>query len=144
MLFMTIAQASIILLAAALFGLPVTVHDLSAVIVITITGLLFIGLGLLTGSLMNDKAVGGVCGAILTNLAGWLSGVFMPLDLIGGSFKTIAHILPFYHSVETIKLTLAGDYLKALPHLGIVLAYSLPIFLLAALAFRGKMTGNKA
>ena len=83
---MTIVQAAITLLSAKAFGLEITVYFLFAVIVTALISLLFVGLGLLFGSLMNDKAVGGVCGALLTNVAGWLSGVFIPINLIGGAF----------------------------------------------------------
>jgi len=142
MLVITAAQAAITLLASCAAGLALTVRILPAIFVTVLTSFLFIGLGLLCGSLMNDKAVGGICGALLTNLAGWLSGVFMPIDLIGGGFKTMTHILPFYHAVEAIKTTLGGDFSGTLPHLGIVLAYSAAIYVLAVLAFRGKMRGK--
>jgi ABC-2 type transport system permease protein len=34
--------------------------------------------------LLNDKQVGDVCGALLTNLSAWLSGTWFDLDLVGG------------------------------------------------------------
>ena len=80
---------------------------------------------------MNEKAVSGVCGALLTNIAGWLSGVFIPIDLIGGTFKAITNILPFYHSVEAIKLSLNGNFSNILPHLSIVMGYTSIIFVFA-------------
>lgn len=143
MIIMTIAQVTITLLASIICGLQITTGILLAIFVTTLTSLLFIGLGLLCGSLFNDKAVGGICGALLTNLAGWLSGVFIPIDLIGGAFRTIAHIFPFYHSVEAIKAALASDFIGMLPHLGVVLAYAFVIYLIAILAFRNKMRGDK-
>jgi len=84
MLIMAAAQSVITLLAACLFGLSFTVNILLAVLVTALDSFLFVGFGLLCGSLMNDKAVGGICGAMMTNVAGWLSGVFIPIDLIGG------------------------------------------------------------
>ena len=93
---------------------------------------------------MNEKAVSGVCGALLTNIAGWLSGVFIPIDLIGGAFKTITNILPFYHSVEAIKLSLNGNFSNILPHLGIVMGYTSIIFVFAIITFNHKMAGEKA
>lgn len=137
------AQATITLLASLVCGLPFTAWLLLSIIITTITSLVFVGLGLLCGTLLNDKAVGGICGALLTNLAGWLSGVFIPLDLIGGGFKTFCQVFPFYHSVEAIKLTLTGDLLGMLPHLGIVLAYTLIIYIIAVIAFKHKMNGDK-
>jgi len=109
-----------------------------------LTSLLFVGFGLLFGSLLNDKAVGGICGALLTNVAGWLSGVFIPIDLIGGAFKKAAEILPFYHSVQAIKATLDGNFVEILPHLIIVLGYTIVIFILAIIVFHRRMSGDKA
>lgn len=144
MLVMALAQAAITLLASCIVGLELTVNLLPAILLTTLTSLLFVGFGLLFGSLMNDKAVGGICGALLTNVAGWLSGVFIPIDLIGGAFKKAADILPFYHSVQAIKATLGGNFTEILPHLIVVLGYTVVIFMLAIIVFHHKMSGDKA
>lgn len=143
MLTMTIMQAAITLFTAGAFGLEITINFLFAVIVTALTSLLFVGTGLLFGSLLNDKAVGGVCGALLTNVAGWLSGVFIPIDLIGGAFKKITNILPFYHSVEAIRSTLSGNFGHVLSHLAVVMSYTIVIFVLAIIVFQRKMNGEK-
>ena len=143
MLAMTIVQAAITLLTAGAFGLEITINFLFAMIVTALTSLLFVGTGLLFGSLMNDKAVGGVCGALLTNVAGWLSGVFIPIDLIGGAFKKITNILPFYHSAEAIKSTLSGNFGHAFSHLTVVMIYTIVIFVLAIIVFQRRMNGEK-
>ncbi len=144
MLVMSLAQAAITLLASCIAGLELTVNLLFAILVTMLTSLLFVGFGLLFGSLLNDKAVGGICGALLTNVAGWLSGVFIPIDLIGGAFKKAAEILPFYHSVQAIKATLDGNFVEILPHLIIVLGYTIVIFILAIIVFHRRMSGDKA
>ncbi len=144
MLIMALVQAAITLLAAGIAGLEITIYILPAIVVTMITSFLFVGLGLLCGSAMNDKAVGGICGALLTNVAGWLSGVFVPIDLIGGTFKRIADILPFYHSVQAIRIALEGNYIEILPHLAVVLGYTVVIFVIAVIIFQRKMSGDKA
>ena len=144
MLIMALVQAAITLLAAGIAGLEITIYILPAIVVTMITSFLFVGLGLLCGSAMNDKAVGGICGALLTNVAGWLSGVFVPIDLIGGTFKKIADILPFYHSVQAIRIALEGNYIEILPHLAVVLGYTVVIFVIAVIIFQRKMSGDKA
>lgn len=140
---MALGQSAITFLASLLFGLHLSASIIIAVMATTVTALLFIGLGLLCGTLLSDKAVEGICGALVTNLAGWLSGVFMPIDLIGGTFRAIAHVLPFYHSVEAIKLALETNTRAALPHLGIVLIYAFAIYLVAIIAFKNKMKGDQ-
>lgn len=143
MMVMTIIQATITLLVAGAFGLEINIHILFAVLMTAFTSLLFVGTGLFFGSLLNDKAVGGVCGALLTNVAGWLSGVFIPIDLIGGVFKTITNILPFYHSVAAIRESLNGHFGHIIPHLAIVTGYTVVIFALAIIIFNRKMNGEK-
>lgn len=142
MLGMALAQAAITLLAACVVGLELTFYLLPAIFVTALTSLLFVGLGLLCGGLLNDKAVGGICGALLTNLAGWMSGVFIPLDLIGGGIKKAAEILPFFHSVQAIRSVLNGDFIEMLPHLSIVMVYSLVVFGLAVNVFHRRMKGD--
>jgi len=95
MLAITLAQATITLIVASFFGLEITAHMPLAVLVTMIISLLFVGMGLLCGSLMNDKAVGGVCGALLTNITAFLSGLFIPIGLIDGAFRTTMNILRF-------------------------------------------------
>ncbi len=144
MLGMTFVQAAITFLVAGFGGLAITINLLFAVIMTTLTSLLFVGLGLLFGSLMNEKAVGVICGAVLTNVAGWLSGMFIPIDFIGGTFKKATDILPFYHSLEAIRTVLNGNYGEVLPHLMVVIGYTVVIFILAMIAFQRKMSGDEA
>ena len=121
---MAVAQATICYLAALFLGLEMTVNLLYAILFILPVSLLYIGIGLLCGSVLTDKQAGGVCGGLLTNLAAWLSGTWFDLDLVGGAFKTIANALPFVHAVELEREVLAGNFSEALPHLWWVLGYA--------------------
>jgi len=142
-LLMAAVQSVITFLAAAFLGLPLTVDTLLAVLVVLPIAVFFVGVGLLCGSFLNEKAVGGVCGALLTNLAGWFSGVWIPLELIGGPFKKTAEILPFYHGVEAAKEAIIGNLAGIMPHLLVVLGYTAVFYTLAVLAFRLKMRGEE-
>jgi len=141
LLAMAVLQGCITFLAAVLFGLPVSVYILPAIAAILPTAILFTGIGLLCGSLLNDTAVGGVCGALLTNIAGWFSGVWIPLDLIGGAFKKTAEILPFYHAVQVAKTVLTGSFTGIAGSLSIVLLYTAVVYTLAVIIFRSRMKG---
>ena len=100
---------------------------------------LYIAIGLLCGSLMNDKQVGGICGALLTNVSGWLSGVWFDLALVGGAFEKIACALPFVHAADAARAAIAGDYAAIPTHIAVVLAYAVVIYILAVVVFRKKM-----
>jgi ABC-2 type transport system permease protein len=93
----------------------------------------------LFGSILNDKQVGGICGALLTNLSAWLSGVWFDLELVGGTFQRIAHLLPFVHAVELERAVLAGNYDAVMPHLLWVLGWSAVILAAAVFLFLRQM-----
>ena len=124
---------------ALLLGLPVSINILLAILLLLPIALLYVGIGLLCGSVLNDKQVGGICGALLTNLSAWLSGTWFDLDLVGGAFKTIANALPFVHAVELERGVLAGNFSEALPHLWWVLGYAILTLAAAVLLFLRQM-----
>lgn len=109
--------------AALLLGLPLSWHIVSAVFFLIPAAILYISLGLLCGSVFTDKQVGGICGALLTNLSAWLSGTWFDLDLVGGAFQKIAYALPFVHAVEMERAVLSGDYAGVFPHVWWVMGY---------------------
>jgi len=119
-----VAQCVICYIAAVILGLEVTVNILYAIIFIIPISLLFIALGLLFGSVLSDKQVGGICGAALTNLSAWLSGTWFDLELVGGVFKKIAYALPFVHAVEMERALLTGNFPDIFPHIWWVLGYA--------------------
>lgn len=134
------AAQSVVCYAAAVFlGLPVTVTICYAVLFLIPVSLFFIALGLLCGSIFNSKQVGGICGALLTNLTAWLSGVWFDLDLVGGAFKKIAQALPFFHAVELEEAVLSGNYADIFPHLYWVLGYTIVTVTAAVLLFLRQM-----
>ncbi len=127
-------QSIICYIAGILLNLELTVRLLYAVLFILPISLFYISLGLLFGSILNDKQVGGICGALLTNLSAWLSGTWFDLDLVGGAFQKIAYFLPFVHAVDLQRAIVIGNFSEVFSHLWWVLGYTL-IAMLAAIAF---------
>ena len=134
-----VAQSAVCYLVAFLLGLDVTGNVLLALLFILPVAVLFIALGLLFGSILTDKQVGGVCGALLTNLSAWLSGIWFDLALVGGVFQRIAYALPFVHAVEMERAIIAGDLYGILPHLWWVLGYAAVALAVAVLFFLRQM-----
>lgn len=134
-----VAQTVICYLTAILLGLQVTVTIVYAVLFILPVSLFFIALGLLCGSLLNVKQVGGICGALLTNLTAWFSGTWFDLELVGGAFKRIADVLPFVHAVELERAVLSGNYAGIFPHIFWVLGYAAAAMAAAILCFLRQM-----
>ena len=94
-----------------------------------------IALGLLCGSILGVKQVGGICGALLTNLSAWLSGVWFDLKLVGGTFEKIANALPFVHAVEMEKALFFGNFGLASTHILPIMLYSVTVTVIAAFCF---------
>ena len=134
-----LAQGVVCYIAAIFLGLPVTVTILYAVLFLLPVSLLFIGLGLLCGSVLSSKQAGGVCGALLTNLTAWLSGTWFDVELVGGVFKKAAYALPFVHAVEMERAVLRGDYAGIFPHIYWVIGYASVIVVLSVLLFLRQM-----
>ncbi len=121
-----LGQTAICYLAAVPLGLHLSVNVIYAIIGLIPMAVFNIALGLLCGSVLGVKQVGGICGALLTNLSAWLSGVWFDLSLVGGAFEKIAHCLPFVHAVKMEQALIRGDFASGL-------SCAFPVFVYAAL-----------
>lgn len=129
------------LLTALFLGLTFNISVLLMVGVLIVISLLYIGFGLLFGTIFTDKQVGGIF-AIFVNLSTWLSGTWFEPEMIGGTFQSIAQLLPFVHAVNAARAALSGAYLDVCLPLSIVIGYTVFIFIIATLLFKRKMRGQ--
>lgn len=136
---MALCQSVVCYIFAIALGLSLNINILYAIIGIVPIALLYVSLGLLCGSIFGVKQVGGICGALLTNLSAWLSGVWFDLELVGGFFERLAECLPFYHAVEMERALLCGSFDTAASHLIPVLFYCVLTTAAAVLCYLGQM-----
>lgn len=134
-----LGQTILCYLAAIPLGLTFSINIVYAVMGILPMAIFNIALGLLCGSILGVKQVGGICGALLTNLSAWLSGVWFDLKLVGGAFEKIANVLPFVHAAELEKALFAGAFRTAAEHMMPVLLYSILATVGAVLCFLRQM-----
>ncbi len=134
-----IGQTAVCYLFAIPLGLTVSVNIVYAIIGVLPMAVFNIALGLLCGSVLGVKQVGGICGALLTNLSAWLSGVWFDLKLVGGFFEKAANALPFVHAAEMEKALFSGNFELAVSHALPVLLYSVAITAAAVFCFLGQM-----
>lgn len=136
----SILQCILCYVAAVILGLEISANIIYAVICIIPIAILFIALGLLCGSVFTDKQVGGICGALLTNLSAWLSGTWFDLNLVGTAFKKVAYALPFVHAVEVERAVLSGNFTNVFVHMWWVLGYAFATLIIAVLMFLKQMS----
>lgn len=132
-------QAAACYLFAIPLGLTVSVNIVYAILGVLPMAIFNISLGLLCGSIFGVKQVGGICGALLTNLSAWLSGVWFDLKLVGGFFEKVANALPFFHAAEAGKALFGGNCRLAGTHLLPVILYSILITAAAVFCFLRQM-----
>ena len=136
---MALAQAAACYLFAIPLGLTVSVNIFYALLGIIPMAVFNIALGLLCGSILGVKQVGGLCGALLTNLSAWFSGVWFDLNLVGGVFRKIANLLPFVHAAEMEKALFSGNFDAAMDHVLPVAGYAILVTAVAVACFLRQM-----
>ena len=135
----SVGQGVICYALAIALGLDISLNVILAILAIIPISVFYISLGLLFGSILNVKQVGGVCGGLLTNLSGWLAGIWFDISLVGGIFEKIANILPFLHAVEVERALINGHFADAGVHLLVVMLYALVATIGAVILFLRQM-----
>ena len=123
----------------SLFGIGM----LWGILLSLVTSVLYIGIGILLGSLCNEKAVGGVASIVITGQS-ILSGMWFPTQGLSPVLLVIMKCLPFKNATLAVQNALLGDFGFAAmgqPVL-VVLAYAVAIFALAIVVFHHKMRTN--
>lgn len=106
-----------------------------------VTSFLFIGFGILLGSLCNERSIGGVSSLIIAGQS-VLSGMWFPTEGLNKNIITAMSVLPFKNATALVQNALNGikdvwsDF--ALPFI-IIVAYTTVIFFIAILIFKRKM-----
>jgi len=139
---MFLAQSILCFAVAFILGLDISINVLVCIVALIPAGIIFISLGLICGCIFNDKQVGGICGALLTNISAWLSGTWFDLKLVGGVFEDIAMVLPFARAVEAGRAALAGNYAQIMPHLVWVIGWAVILYIFAVIVFTTKMRSD--
>lgn len=128
-------QTLIFYIVAICFGLSVSVHLVASILFSIITVVFYAACGILIGTLTkSDKQAGPLCSVIIS-CSGLLGGVWLPIDVIGGTFKKVCDYLPFYNGVELIKQVACGNYMQVISPLFITLGYAVLIIVLSSIIF---------
>ncbi|MBR2283453.1 MAG: ABC transporter permease [Ruminococcus sp.] len=150
MLIISVIQ-SVITYAASFIISLITGVSLSAagillsVIVLIPSALMFIGFGVLFGTLFNDKAAPGLC-SIIISLSSILGCIWFDADSAGGIVLKICRALPFYYSTRSARAAIVPDLSaeKLLIPLMIVVVCAALLLILSAVVFRRKMRADLA
>lgn len=87
-------QNILFFMTAMLLGLNFSINIIYTILVSIPISLLFISLGILIGTITNEKSSSGVS-SIVVQLVAFTSGMYFSIDMVGNTFSTICKILPF-------------------------------------------------
>lgn len=134
--------ATIIIAAAMGESISVLNIFLSLLVHIPAT-VLFIGLGIIFGSVFSANAAPGLCSVIIS-IAPLLGGVWMDIDSMGGAFLTAAKIFPFYHAVKASRSVIAGSTNGVWQSILYVSFWAAAVFVISVFVFKAKMRSEKS
>ncbi len=102
------------------------------------SAVLFLGLGILFGSLLGEKTAPPVSSMVIT-LSSLIGGIWMDVDQMGGLLKKISQCFPFYHAVAASRAAVTGSWEDIGPSLLLVSVFAAVTYAAAILVFRRKM-----
>ncbi len=114
---------------------------LAAVALLAVFAAVAAGAAMLVGSTFaNDQAASGVSIMLGLGLAA-LGGAMVPLEIFGPTMRAVAKVVPHSWAVEGFAELLrhGGGIADVLPHLGVLAAFAVVLFALAAWRFRAKL-----
>lgn len=103
--------------------------------------ILFISLGILIGTITTEKSSSGIS-SIIVQLVAFTSGMYFTTDMVGSTFSTICHILPFESTLNITKDILNSNYNNILPSILIVGIYIVIVIILTIILFKRKMISD--
>lgn len=124
---------------AGVFGGSLSVPgSLCSILCLIPSALMFIALGMIFGTLVNEKAAPGIC-SIIISAVGMIGGIWMDVDALGGIMLDVSKALPFYHGVRLGRLALQGKTEEILQPLLPVLIWTVIFFALAIFVMNRKL-----
>ena len=133
-----ILQIIVCFIVGIIFGVPLSLSILYSLVILIPVAFVFIGLGMILGSLLTENQISGA-GTIIIIITSLLGGAWMNLKMVGGAFESIAYALPFAHAIDGARSILTGSSLgNVTTDLCWVVGYALVFLLLGIVSFRWK------
>jgi len=137
-----IIQNILFFITACLLGLNVSINIVFTILISMVVSILFISFGILIGSLVSEKASGGV-GSIIIQLVCFTSGMYFSKDLIGKGFAKVCELLPFESALNIIRGVLNNNCdIISTRNLIVFSVYTLIVLTISIIVFKKKMVSD--
>ncbi|MBP5592646.1 MAG: ABC transporter permease [Clostridia bacterium] len=115
-----------------------------AILISIVPSLFFIGLGILLGTICNEKSIGGISSIVIAGQS-VLSGMWFPIEGLNEGIVALMDALPFRNATRLVQNIMNGindSFQDFILPLIIVLAYTVVSFVVAIILFRRKMVSK--
>ena len=140
-----LGQTVICYLFAMPLGLTIRIQIIYAILGILPMAIFYIALGLLFGTLFNEKSAPGVC-SIIISLGSFLGSIWFDAEGTGGVLLKISQCLPFHYCTKSVRAAMqlhTGFDALWMPVL-VTSASAALLVVAASVAFRMKMKADLA
>ena len=135
-------QNVLFFLVAIVMGLKFSLSIITTIFVSIVISVFFIALGILIGSLVSEKGTGGL-GSIIVQLVCFTSGMYFPIDSVGGVFAVICKALPFEACLNILQSTLHCDYSNlSFTNIIIFVIYFILTIIISVIVFKKRMISD--
>ena len=139
---MVLIQNILFFALALILGLEFSINILFTILISIVVSIFFIGLGILVGSLVSEKASGGV-GSIIVQLVCFTSEMYFPKEIVGKVFGIICEILPFESCLNIIRGILNNNFdIISLRNIITFSVYTIVVLLISSISFKRKMVSD--
>ena len=127
---------------ALLLGLSFSINIIFTILISLVISIFFIGLGILIGSIVSERASGGI-GSVVVQLVCFTSGMYFPKEIVGKVFGFICSLLPFESCLNIIQAVLNNNFsLVSFRNIITFLIYTIVILVISIVLFNKKMVSD--
>ena len=134
-------QNILFFITAIILGLKFSSNAIYTTLAVIPISILFISLGIQIGTITTEKSSSGIS-SIIVRFVAFTSGMYFTTDMVGSTFSTICHILPFESTLNITKDILNSNYNNILPSILIVGIYIVIVIILTIILFKRKMISD--
>lgn len=135
-------QNILFFLVAIILGLEFSFNIILAILIALFVSILFIALGILIGSMVSEKATGGL-GSLVVQLVCFTSGMYFSNEMVGKGFSFICKLLPFESSLNIIKGILINDFsIISVRNILVFIIYTIVTLIISIIVFKKRMTSD--
>ncbi len=133
-------QEVLFFILACILGLSISINIVYTILISVFVSVFFINMGILIGSVVSEKASGGI-GSIIVQLVCFTSGMYFSKDLVGAFFAKICEILPFESILNIIRAVLNNNTID-FRNIIVFLIYFTIILVTSIIVFKKKMVSD--